>query len=86
MSEQTIEIDCDPWSARPNTYIAEIVKGTCLEGTTAADPENTVSRFFGNWVWSFPTVSPDEWLEVQRIVRPRIEKLFRNGNIRYGSW
>jgi len=86
MSEQTIELDCAPGDPRPGDLIAGVVKGTILEGSAAADPENTVSRLFGNWLWNFPNVSPEEWTKVQTVTQPRIEALFKAGVIRFGSW
>lgn len=86
IGEQTIELDCAPGAPRPGSYIADIVKGTILEGTPEADPDSTVSRLFGHWTWAFPKVSKADWAEVQKITGPRVERLYKEGRIRYGSW
>jgi hypothetical protein len=79
-SIQTIDLDCAPGSLRPGDLI-----GSVLEGTGLVAPE-TSSRFFGNWTWTF-TMDRDEWVErIQPIIKPRIEALYHNGAIRYGSW
>lgn len=86
MTSQTIELDADPFSPRPGDHIESLVKGTCLEGLPEAHPDHTVSRVFGCWRWAFPNVSADDWAEAQKIIRPRIEALYKAGLIRYGSW
>lgn len=84
---RSIEIDCPPGGPRPGDLIGEIVKGTILEGLPAAHPDATVARFFGCWQWNFTAnVSAEEWVEVQKIIEPRIRLLFAAGVIRYGSW
>jgi len=77
---QTIELDCQPGYPRPGDLIEKV-----LEGTGLTVPETT-SRMFGNWKWAFPDVPPERWKEIQAIVKPRIEALYRGGVIRYGSW
>lgn len=77
---QTIELDCPPGHTRPGDLIDAVLEGT---GLVAGE---TVSRFFGNWTWSFD-VSRERWeREIQPIIRPRIEALYHVGVIRYGSW
>lgn len=78
--EQSIELDCAPGGIRPGDLIAGVLEGT---GIPVRDP---VSKFFGNWVWTFQDVSPERWKEAQAITKPRVEALYHGGLIRYGSW
>ena len=85
--KNTIELDCAPGDPRPGDLIDMVVQGTALEGLPEAQPGATVSRFFGHWVWEFPTISKKEWERTVRpVVKPRIEALHKLGKIRYGSW
>jgi len=77
---QTIELDCAPLRPRPDTYIAGVIEGTGLE------LREDVSRTFGNWVWNYEDVDPEEWKRIQPILKERITKLYKQGSIRYGSW
>lgn len=80
MSEQTIELDCPPGSPRPGDLIGGVIEGTGL-------PEReTVARVFGEWVWDYSDVSPEEWKAIQPTLKERIEKLYNQGLIRWGSW
>lgn len=78
---RTIELDCAPGMPRPDTYIKGIVIGTELE-TVVGEP---ISKLFGNWTWGFD-ISDERWMEIQKIIKPRIQKLYQSGAIRYGSW
>lgn len=78
---KTIELDCAPGTPRPDTYIKGVVEGTAIEGMVK-EPQ---SKLFGNWVWGFD-VSDEVWIEVQRIIAPRIKNLYYKNKIRYGSW
>jgi hypothetical protein len=76
---ETIDLDCAPGAIRPD-LIGGVLEGT---GLTAGEP---VSTFFGNWTWAFD-VPREEWVErIQPIIKPRIEALYNEGWIRYGSW
>lgn len=84
---KTIELDCAPGTPRPSTYIGDVVAGTPLEHLPAAHPDATVSRFFGNWIWSFPMISDSDWTDkIRPIIQPRIKALYESGRIRYGRW
>jgi hypothetical protein len=77
---QTIELDCPPGPVRPGDYIGNVLRGTGLE-----IPETSL-RFFGCWTWEFD-VPDDVWeRDIQPVIGPRIETLFHQGAIRYGSW
>lgn len=80
MSEQTIELDCAPFTARPDSYIGGVIAGT---GLPKREP---VSKFFGNWVWDYSDIDPAEWVRIQPTLKERITKLYNSGAIRYGSW
>ena len=79
---KTIELDCAPGYPRPGDLIEGVVEGTVLAGQLA----DTTTRFFGNWTWEFPDVSDEEWREAQKVTKPRIEKLYHSGVVRYASW
>lgn len=79
---KTIELDCAPESPRPDTYIAAVVADTYAQLVLA----HPVSKLFGCWTWAFDVLTDDEWIEVQKVTRPRIEALYNAGLIRYGSW
>lgn len=82
-----IELDCPPGSPRPGDLIGEVVKGTILEAMSEAQPDAAVSKLFGNWIWAFAHVTtPEQWEQVQKVIEPRIRKLYAAGVIRYGSW
>lgn len=78
--EKTIELDCPPGSPRPGDLIGGVIEGLGLKKKEA------VGKFFGNWTWDYSEVSDKRWLEIRPILRERIEKLYREGWIRYGSW
>lgn len=77
---QTIELDCPPGALRPGDLIGGVIKGLGLT------EKETVSRFFGNWVWDYSEVPSKRWKKIQPILKERIEKLYHSGAIRYGSW
>jgi hypothetical protein len=83
---QTIELDCAPGALRPGDLISAVVQGTPLEGRAEAQPEASVSRVFGNWTWSFPNISSEVWEQCRAVTKSRIEALYNQGVIRYGSW
>jgi hypothetical protein len=79
-TQQTIELDCPPGYPRPGDLINDVIEGT---GLVVGE---SVSRVFGNWTWVFEMPRVEWELEVQPIIRPRIEALYNAGVIRYGSW
>jgi hypothetical protein len=79
MVKKTIELDCEPMSPRPDSYIDEVLEGT---GLTAEEP---ISKSFGNWTWEF-SVSDEKWNELVPLLKARISALYYSGRIRYGSW
>jgi hypothetical protein len=80
MAVQTIELDCPPGDPRPGDLIEGVIEGTGLE------LRERVAAFFGQWTWDYSDVPAEKWAEVQKIIRPRIEALYKAGVIRYGSW
>jgi len=80
MVEQTIELDCPPGFPRPDDLIADVIKETGLEKKEAC------SRVFGAFTWDYNDVDELKWVEIQPILKERIEKLYSDGVIRYGSW
>jgi hypothetical protein len=76
---ESIELDCPPGNPRPGDLIEGVIAGT---GLTLTEP----SKLFGNWTWTFD-VPHEQWVEtVQPVIKPRIEALYHQGYIRYGSW
>ena len=77
-----IELDCAPGLPRPSDLIEGVIAGTILK-KHLTDP---VCQFFGNWTYAFENVSDEDWREAQKKTKPRIEALYLEGRIRYGSW
>jgi hypothetical protein len=81
MSEvQTIELGCPPGNPRPDDLIESVIEGTGLE---VREP---VVKFFGDFVWDYNDVDPEEWKKIQPTLEERITKLYNTGVIRYGGW
>lgn len=77
---QTIEIDCDPFSPRPDTYLIDVLKDTGIE------PVNASSKTFGNWEFDFTHIPAEVWNAARPIIKERLVALYNNGFIRYASW
>lgn len=77
---QTIELDCEPGAARPDTHIGEVLAGT---GIPVKEP---ISKVFGNWMWDYKDVPKDVWEAAKPKFEERIKALYNSGRIRYGSW
>jgi len=84
--DKTIELDCAPGDPRPGDFIGEVVRGTALEHLPEAAPDATTSRVFGCWMWSFPNVPDNDWIEIQKTTKARILTLYNSKRVRYGSW
>jgi hypothetical protein len=80
MDPQTIELDCEPGRPRPDTLLPGVLEGTGLA------PKEPALMWFGNWTFDYSEVPAEEWKRIQAITKPRIESLYREGRIRYGSW
>lgn len=85
-SKQYIEIDRAPGTARPDSYIGQVVAGTALEPLVKKIKDKDIGKFFGNWTWYFLDVDPEVWKEVQKVTAPRLTELYNSGYIRYASW
>lgn len=82
----SIVLGCAPGLPRPGDFIGAVVDGTILAGTDAANPDNTVSRSFGDWTWEFD-VPLDVWeRDIEPVIKRRIVALYKNGSIRCGAW
>lgn len=84
-SQFSIELDCAPGNPRPGDLIDGVLADT---GLTASDFE-TCPPFFGNQVWVLrEDAGKDAIYTAQRneTLKPRIEALYHQGFIRYGSW
>lgn len=80
---ESIDLDCAPGPVRPWDLIKGVIAGTILDKPDF-DPGH--SAFFGASVWTFD-VPRDIWVsEVQPVIKPRIEALYHQGTIRYGTW
>lgn len=81
MARQTIDLDCPPGPCRPGDLIRGVIQDTGVQPVTF-----DVTPFFGAATYEFE-VDRETWVTtVQPIIRPRIEALYHNGTIRYGSW
>jgi hypothetical protein len=80
MSEQTIELDCQPGYPRPGDLIAGVIKGTGLA------KRGPVVKFMGNWMWDYKDVPAEKWEVMKPTLEKRISALYYAGKIRYGSW
>ena len=78
----TIELDCPPGDPRPGDLIEGIIRDT---GLPIRDP---VSKVFGNWTWSYHDVEDisNLWTKIRPTLKRRIQTLYQQGVIRYGSW
>jgi len=77
---KTIELDCRPGYPRPSDLIDGVIEGTGLV------KKNAKSTLFGCWTWDYSEVSDPDWQKIQPILEERIDKLYKIGKIRYGSW
>lgn len=77
---QVIELDCAPGNPRPGDLIAHVIQGTGLP------PREACSKFFGCWSWDYNDYDPIKWEKIKPILKSRIEALYNQGTIRYGSW
>lgn len=80
MESQTIVLDCPPGIVRPDMLLS-----TVLEGTTISTVEAS-SKVFGSWVFNFQHIDKELWDAQLDTISGRIQKLYENGAIRYGSW
>lgn len=78
----TINLDCPPGSLRPGNLLPSVLEGTGV----VIDPENTKTRFFGNWCWNVPEEYNDLYAANIEIIAKRIKQLYHAGAIRYGDW
>jgi len=82
MAEQTIDIDCAPGSARPDTYIKYVV-GPYVQGDL---DKRIVGKWFGNWTWDFSDIPSENWESWKDYRGEKMTELYNKGCIRYGSW
>jgi len=80
MSVQTIELDCAPGGIRPGDLLPGVLKDT---GIPVRKPKQ---MFFGEWVWDYNDIPADVWKAHNATIRERIEQLYYDGLIRFGSW
>lgn len=75
----TLELDCPPGAPRPDDLIDGVLKDT---GLTLGEP----TKFFGNFCWEIPADQNALYLKNRETIKARIEALYNEGVIRYGSW
>ena len=80
--QYTIELDCPPGAPRPGDLLPSVLEGTGV----AINPQATVSRFFGNWMWQVPDSQREQYETHREEIAARIKVLYERGVIRYGSW
>jgi hypothetical protein len=77
-----IEIDCPPGSPRPGDLLPGVLKDTGV----SIDPNNTVSRLFGNWEWAVPENQERAYERARPTIQQRLTALYHAGVIRYAAW
>lgn len=79
----SIELDCAPGSIRPNDLIAGVLKDSGLN----VDDFTTGKPFFGHQIWILKDNGKDEiFTNAKVLFKERIEVLYYDGVIRYGTW
>jgi hypothetical protein len=81
MAKQTIELDCAPFTPRPDTVLKDV-----LEDTGIPSDREPVSMVFGCWTWDYSDIPEATWNEKVGIIKERILEAYGAGRIRYGSW
>jgi hypothetical protein len=80
----SIELDCAPGNTRPKHLIGGVLRGTGLneEDFDTGDP------FFGHQIWVLKESANKDALftKAKPKFKKRIEKLYENHFIRYGTW
>ena len=77
-----VGIDSPPGQSRPDEYIGYVMEGLVPE----AEIGETVSRFFGAWIWHF-TVEESAWEKHRPIIKERMVSLVEGPeNVRGGKW
>lgn len=76
----TVEIDCAPGTARPDSYFRVICEDLGIE---YFEP---VSRLFGNWTWVMPDLTEEQKKVYDEFVGNYLKGLYERGRIRYASW
>jgi hypothetical protein len=79
--KHSIELDCAPGSARPDTLLPGVIEDT---GLVLEDFHNT-SRSFGNWTFELNPEKNYIYEKYKEIIASRITNLYPS-RIRYGSW
>jgi len=78
----SIEMDCPPGAPRPGDLLPDVLAGTGI----VIDPEDAVSRSFGNWKWIIPVEFASHYDLHRELIKSRIQRLYKLGRIRYGSY
>lgn len=76
----SIEIDCAPFTPRPDTLLPNVLKGTGLK------LKKPTLMLFGNWEWVIPKAQEKRYQKHKKLIKERITNLYKTGQIRYGSW
>jgi hypothetical protein len=80
---QSIELDCAPFTPRPDEYIEAVLAGT---GFKVKDFD-TGAPIFGCQTWTLRDESREkEFIDKKPVFQRRITDLYHTGAIRYGSW
>jgi hypothetical protein len=78
----TIEIDCAPFSTRPDEHF----KNMCTDLDMQLEGFKLVSKFFGNYTWEILPFYEEIYKSKQHLVKDWLTKLHNNGRCRYASW
>lgn len=84
MATYSIEIDCAPFTPRPDAYIGAVLEGSGL----TPDDFNTGPPFFGCQAWALKEGEEraKQFAIYQPVFKQRVTSLYEAGKIRYGSW
>ena len=78
----TIELNCPPFSSRPDTYLLYVLEGTSL----TVDDFNLVLKSFGNWTYKCHKDKDELYIQNSSRIAQKIISLYHSGKIRYGKW
>ena len=81
-STYSIEIDCPPFTPRPDTHFSNLCKECSIDAVWFNNP----TKSFGNWEWTVKQEYEKNYQEKQSAVKNYLTSLYRSGSIRYASW
>ncbi len=77
-----IEIDCAPFTPRPNEILREVLSGTAM----TIDDFDIVAKFFGEWTFRVHEDKKNLYTSIKDLVGTRLTQAYHCGRIRYAMW